>query len=819
MERLPHLKFVQKLKGSPRLYGGGKTSERSKDNKVNRQRHSEYLKNLTLTLKDNWGKNIDNRNKEEHAALDKEIIPIFLQINPDLLQSLDFNLEKFGIEIISEENDGFIVGASLDGLNALEEKIEGFLNEQHGSGKVADFWEIIVGNREEWKPRHILSEELYSNWNEIDNEHIYQVEVGVAFDKPMGEEPDPNKQGGERRLAKYREKQVLRDEMAMIRESHFDEFIRHYGRPISSFIDLIDSFSCEVEITGLGLKDLVINYPFVFEVAEIDQIASHTGNSTELNDRDLELIAPHAESPEVCVIDSGIMEGHKYLNLAINSSKSQSYVVGDASTVDKVPNGGHGTKVAGMILYPQGITSLEQPYQLPFFVRNIRVLDAESKLLNQFPAELMAQIVENNSDCSIFNLSINSTQPYRLKHMSSWAASLDKLIHEKGILFVVSAGNLTRADIKHFINNGVNYPDYLAESYCRLANPAQSCFSLVVGSINFNDFEDNDWESLGNKEEISAFSRVGSGIWGMIKPDVVEIGGGLVISRNGGNLITENGATSLELIRSTLNGGSAYSSDSVGTSFATPKVSSIVAKLRELYVDENVNLIRALVVRGARLPGAHFREPSMDSLRRYGYGVPSLERVTNNTTRRVTFYNSAEISAEEGHVYSLKIPEAIRNQANEYEVLLEVTLTFTASVRRTRQKSKSYLSTWLSWTSSYFDESFEDFKNRALRIIEGEDTEYEPTDGDVIKWNIRENKDWGNVKEYNRNNSSVQKDWVVLKAFELSETISFAVQAHKGWDANKEKIPYAISVSLESLDADIPVYETVRLENEIEIES
>jgi hypothetical protein len=64
----------------------------------------------------------------------------------------------------------------------------------------------------------------------------------------------------------------------------------------------------------------------------------------------------------------------------------------------------------------------------------------------------------------------------------------------------------------------------------------------------------------------------------------------------------------------------------------------------------------------------------------------------------------------------------------------------------------------------------------------------------------------------------LQKDWAILKSFQLPEELSFAVLAHKGWDKNKESIPYALTVSIEILGADIPIYESIRVENEAQIE-
>jgi hypothetical protein len=247
----------------------------------------------------------------------------------------------------------------------------------------------------------------------------------------------------------------------------------------------------------------VFNYPFVFEVSEIDEVVGLSSDLDEAGTLEIEVMAPHGNSPEVGVIDSGIMEGHKYISPAIIEGNSKSYIEGDVSTADYVKNGGHGTRVAGAILYPYGISSVDQPYQLPCFVRNLRVLDKNNTLTHKLPAELMKEIVEDNEDCKIFNLSINSNVASRLKHMSSWAATIDSLINSNKIIFLISTGNITKDDIRHYLANELNYPDYLDEPFCRIANPAQSSFAITVGSVNHASFEDEDSLSLGNEDEVS----------------------------------------------------------------------------------------------------------------------------------------------------------------------------------------------------------------------------------------------------------------------------------------------------------------------------
>jgi hypothetical protein len=822
MEPFPHLQFIQKIIGKARLFGGGGPNAISDANRNDRQGHSGRLRGQANQVRNDWDADFSLREGAGFAPLEPEVVPVFLKLNPDIVNGLsDFELTAFGIEIISEENDGFIVGASVDKLRSLENKINGFITQNYGSAVIADLWQIIDGRREEWKPRHVLSDTLLERWAEIREEDTYHVEVGVAFDNPMRPEPDRTKRGGETRYLKYQRALVDRDDKLMQRETHFEDFINFYGHRISDIVHLNDSFGCEVEISGKGLKDLVYNYPYVFEVNELDEIGGIIGGEGNLQEEDLEIVPPAQGAPIIGVIDSGFMEGHRYLQPATDHENAKSYLNGDPSTVDQVRQGGHGTRVGGAILYPLGISKYQSPYQLVCFLRNLRILDGNNHITHRSPAVIIKRIVDDNPECSIFNLSVGSTRPFRKKHISLWAACLDQEMHDKNKLFIISAGNILRDVVRHYIRNGNPYPRFLQERYCAIANPGQSCFSLTVGSVNHTSINDPQWMSLGEEREVSAFSRIGPGIWNTIKPDVVEFGGGLVISTNDAQIVKTMEATSPELLRSTLDGGPAIGYDAVGTSFSAPKVTHIAAHLQALYPAENVNLIRALIIQGARLPDGFFLEPTTEIFNHLGYGIPSLSRVTRNTDHRATFYNTGHIAAEEGHLFSLKIPATLRNPGDEYDILIEVTLAFTGGIRRTRQKVKSYLGTWLTWDSAKLDEQIDSFREYALKKIEDRETMYDSERRKQMRsipWKLGTRTDTGEVEEYRRGNNTVQKDWAVVKSYDLREEIGFVVSGHKGWDRNREPIPYAFVVSLEILGNNIPIYELLRLENELEQE-
>jgi hypothetical protein len=69
-------------------------------------------------------------------------------------------LRKYGIEVIAELEDGYIIGASVEDseFSELQKKIELFIKAERGGGKVAEIWEIIDGSK---RPEYILSPELF----------------------------------------------------------------------------------------------------------------------------------------------------------------------------------------------------------------------------------------------------------------------------------------------------------------------------------------------------------------------------------------------------------------------------------------------------------------------------------------------------------------------------------------------------------------------------------------------------------------------------------------------------------------------------------
>jgi hypothetical protein len=378
----------------------------------------------------------------------------------------------------------------------------------------------------------------------------------------------------------------------------------------------------------------------------------------------------------------------------------------------------------------------------------------------------------------------------------------------------------TRLSVRDHLLANRPYPDYLLEDSCRIANPAQSLQALTVGSIALNSYHAPPYSSISQQDKPSAFSCSGLGMWETIKPEVVEYGGDLVTDEGTPPNIIFPKDVCPELVRSTLNGGSSAASDNIGTSFAAPKVSHIAAHLATELPDESCLLYRALIVQSARwLDWAIVDNANkLHILRQIGYGIPNLDRALGNSPNRITLLTRGErrIKARQAHVYQVKLPEELRSQGEAFDILVEVTLSYKAQPRRTRRNRRKYLSTWLDWDCSKRGEDPEHFLARILREYDAPD-DAEKGEG-VFKWMLGKQNNHGIIKDVSRSAGTLQKDWTVVKSFELTEAFCIAVVGHQGWNNDPDAtVPYSLVVSFEATQVNIPIYASL-VETQVELE-
>jgi hypothetical protein len=755
-------------------------------------------------------------------------------------------------ELIKEE--GHIAGAYAEQeISELQKKIEKLIKGEHDSQKFVDIWEIIDGGI---KLEYILSQDLIEHWHQIKDNQVYTIDVGISCvgtksqfcDYPVRKLDESGIKFAQRVNQWINQRDLTYqqwDDIKSEREDRLIDFIqkkKYNGYILKSVDGLIlqsakipDSFSCRIKINGNGLKDLVLKLPYIFDISEPDEFAEIITQQrlSNFETPPFKLEAPESNAPRVCVIDSGIQERHSLLKVAIDSQNSRSWVPGEIhKTADYVGKGGHGTRVAGAILYPTAIPRSGSKSAI-CWIQNARVLDKNCQLSERlFPPNLLAEIVEiyqTQAGTRLFNHSISASVPCRTRYMSAWASAIDNLTWQKDILFITAGGNLplagkigfTRLSVQEYLAANKPYPDYLLDDSCRIADPAQSFQALTVGSIGLNYYNSPPYSSISQKDKPSAFSCSGFGIWNTIKPEVVEYGGDLVKDESTPPNITFSKDVCPELVRSTLNGGPALACDQVGTSFAAPKVSHIAARLAVELPDESCLLYRALIVQSARWPEWAVADDvdKLHVLRQIGYGIPNLDRALGNAPNRITLITRGEkrINARQAHIYQVKMPEELRSQGEELEILVEVTLSYKAQPRRTRRNRRKYLSTWLDWDCSKRGEDPDSF---LARILKEYDAPHDAEKGDkLFSWTLgKRQKNHGKNQGASRSAGTLQKDWAIVKSYNLRDAFCIAVVGHEGWNNDPDATaPYSLVVSFEAVEANIPIY-TALVEAQVEVE-
>lgn len=827
-----HLPLPMILEGKPRLFGGGGESETTKDNKNHRQEHGRRIRQNTLELSKFW----KARKREENHFNEVGIecgVPILLEIDPEA--NIEF-LRGLGFEIICEVRDGYIIVATEEvEFNTFNNKIEDFI--KNVSSKCNSPAKVYGLCNDTDRISSILSPKLLQEWDTIEDDNIICVDMGVSCsggiklpDKPRRKK-DETEEHYNSRLRKWEVKfdseYIKWDELKMDREDALVKIVDQYDGQVDDIIDdgddagIPDSFTARVSITGKCFKDIVLNYPYLFEVVEVKTIELEAGhvNESETNTR-VEISIPETNAPIICVIDSGIQEGHKYIKNAIIEDDSISLLPTDKNVSDEVSDGGHGTRVAGTILFQENIPT-EGHYELPCWIRNVRVLDDTNVMPKELvPARVIKDVVfkfskDNVHKSKIYNHSIGANQPCELKHMTAWAAEIDSQSYSNDVLFIQAAGNIPDYIIKSYISAGYNYPEYFKREFSRICDPAQSLQALTVGSISNSDLNEVDIEAMGKKQEPSAFSRSGPGIWDVVKPEVVEYGGTFAMLKNADNNLTTPPEVCLNIIRKSPV-GPAFAKDAVGTSFTTPKVTHIASEIERILPDSPTLLYRALIVESARWPewtNSIGDDRLGDVFRSIGYGIPDLDRATHNDEYRVTLITPEihTIGVDEANIFSIPIPEELRSIGDDYNIRIDITLSYAAKPRRTRRSTKRYLSTWLDWCCSRKGEDPEIF---ARRVFE---TGGSISDDGNFEWMIGDATNRGRIQNFSNKNGTVLKDWTVINSNQLEDKFCIAVRGHRGW-GDKFKAKYVLAVSFEAIDQNIPVYEPIRSLIEIEME-
>jgi hypothetical protein len=312
---------------------------------------------------------------------------------------------------------------------------------------------------------------------------------------------------------------------------------------------------------------------------------------------------PGKEYPIVGILDSGVA----------NIPHFEPWLENDRSTyfIDDVVNKGHGTFVAGVLLYGDDFqgnkyTGLEgcKIYEAIVIADKNKQAISEDELI-----ENIRDAVSRNNHIKIWNLSLGTATEADLYEFSDFGKALDEIQDHNDVLICKSAGNCENFKFK--------------APKSRIANSADTVRGLVVGSISHDQ---NATDQVG-KHNPSPFSRKGPGPSYTIKPDLTHIGGNAGL--NSRNTAIYNTVKSFST-----SGGIAHN---VGTSFSTPRITAIAAglnfKLNEVF---SPTLLKGLIIHSAKYPDEMKMELA-EKLNHAGFGLPTnIDDILYNEPNEIT---------------------------------------------------------------------------------------------------------------------------------------------------------------------------------------
>jgi hypothetical protein len=433
----------------------------------------------------------------------------------------------------------------------------------------------------------------------------------------------------------------------------------------------------------------------VEDIASIDQPPQPDATTGEAVDLMLHQAPPlntvPDDAPVIGVIDSGV-NAHPFLQDILLGAIGVPEILGTAD------DWGHGTEVSGVAIFGDVRAQLKAgTLHRGARLCSAKVLNSDGKFDDRrlVPSQMREAITTLNTrfGCRIFVIALGDRKrPYDGGKVGTWAATLDELARELDAVIIVSAGNRNPRAGSRLEQAVTEYPHYLLEDANRFFEPAGALNVLTVGAIAHGEgvdqerAEDVRVRPITRQNEPSPFTRIGPGVGGATKPDLVEIGGTVVfdpvVARlRGGEDLASAGV--LTLNHTFVNRLLATRS---GTSYAAPRAGFSAALILSRLRGASANLVRALLVGSAEVPDAarnRLRLLGPDAIRAIcGHGQVDVERAAFSDDARVVLYAEDELEVDHFAVYRIPIPEPFQSQAGER--CIRVTLAYDPPVRHTR---------------------------------------------------------------------------------------------------------------------------------------
>ena len=428
-----------------------------------------------------------------------------------------------------------------------------------------------------------------------------------------------------------------------------------------------------------------------------------------------------------------------------------------------------------------------------------------------------------------------------------WSASVDALAVGVGIaasddgiallgapdpeasrLFLISAGNVIDFEADYLV----------ASDLAAIDDPAQSWNALTVGAHTDLDDLPSDptfagWDVLGYPGDLSPHSRTSVMFprrsW-PLKPDICMEGGNVLT--DGTDFHERHPVLSVRTVdgRGDLALGSANA-----TSAATAQAARLAALTQASYPAYWPETVRGLLVHAAewtpamrgRIDAAPTKTEKLSLLRRYGWGVPTEDRVLSSARNSVTMiaqdefvpFQGADFGARHLRLHSLPWPEEALQALGAADVSLKVTLSYFVepnAARRGWRRRYAYPSHGLRFELRGPAETTDQFLARINREAQREEDEARPSGG-TSNWVVGPRQ---------RTLGSLHQDIWEGSGADLARTGVLAIHPVGGWWKNSKNpdrmslsVRYSLVVSLRTEEQGVDLYSPVAVQLELPVDS
>ena len=545
----------------------------------------------------------------------------------------------------------------------------------------------------------------------------------------------------------------------------------------------------------------------------------------------------------VCMLDAGMNNHHPLIAPAVlqNGLHAIKPEWGIGDNIHYNGSDGHGTEMAGIILYNDLQEALESPYPITVShkIESVKILPNRGQnaldLYGAYTQEAISLAEIDNPDKKrVICMAITTEKGFDdTEEPTSWSAALDNITSgateadNPHRLFLVSAGNVHP---NVFLEG--SYPAQNALEM--IQNPGQAWNAITVGGYankeNIIDDALNGFHALARHGELSPYSST-SVSWKKnwpIKPDVLFDAGNVAT-----NDADYDNCDDLSLLTTNFEPSRRLYSTIWATSAATAQAAYFSAKLFAEYPDYWPETIRALMVNSASWTEQMHKQfcpkgnntnkrQRRNLLRHCGYGIPDLKRAIQCVENSVNMIVQGEIQPylkersspkmNEMNIHTFPWPGDLLLELGETQIKLRITLSYyiEPSPEKVGWKDRyRYPSCGLRFEINNTNQSLEEFKAKVNILARAEDYDEDNSTNDFSgnNWYLGPN---------NRNVGSIHSDFIVDNAANLCESKYVAVYPVGGWwkeraylGKSNNKVRYSLVVSLSTPETNVDLYTAI----------